>query len=75
MITGMETLLKVLFGVGMILVAIVLVNLVGALIIYAGWNWGLVGAVSFANPVSLGQAFWLSLLPASLVVSVRRSYD
>ena len=71
----MDTLLKVLFGVGAILALIVLVNLIGALIIYAGWNWGLVGAVSFANPVSLGQAFWLSLLPASLVVTVRKSGD
>lgn len=69
----METILKVILAVGGVLLAVALVNIICAAVMYAGWNWGLVGAVTFVNSISFGQAFWLSLLPASIVVSVKRS--
>lgn len=48
-----------------------LVALFGSLVMYAAWNWGLVGAVNFANSISLVQAFFLTWLPASVYVTVR----
>lgn len=38
---------------------------VGTFFFYASWNWGMVPAVTFAKPVDLIQAFWLSLSVAS----------
>lgn len=61
---GMNDLIGLLIGIGILLVAL---TLVGTLIVLAGWNWGLVGAVSFASPIGLGQAFWLSLLISGLL--------
>lgn len=58
----MKAIVFLLLGLGLVLVT----ALLGTLFFYAGWNWGVVPAVSFARPVELAQAFWLSLAVSAI---------
>jgi hypothetical protein len=58
----MKRILKTLGVVFFALVSIVATNLLTTVILYMAWNWGLVGAVTFVNPIGLLQAFFLGLL-------------
>jgi hypothetical protein len=53
--------------------AFLLVAFLSALVMYVAWNWGLVGAVTFAKPIAMTQAFWLTCLPSTLYVSFRKN--
>jgi hypothetical protein len=53
----LKVLALILLGLMMTLVTAIVVTL----FFYAGWNLGVVPALSFAKKITLMQAFWLSL--------------
>lgn len=58
--------LKVLVLIVLGMLFAVVTALIGTLFFYAGWNWGVVPATSFAKDVTVGQAFWLSLCVSAM---------
>jgi len=40
---------------------------------YAGWNWGVVPAISGARPIGITTAFWLSLAVSTVSGMTRSS--
>jgi hypothetical protein len=53
--------MKVIMLIVVGLLLTVLTALLGTLFLYAGWNWGVVPAISGTREVGLLGAFWLSL--------------
>ena len=53
--------MKVLMLIVVGLVLTVVTALLGTLFLYAGWNWGVVPAISGTKEVGLAGAFWLCL--------------